>query len=235
MGALLSAAAVSAFSRSVAVVDRRQVSFSRRRSLGLLHQRVQKAGNALSVYFYPRRVALDAWLGLGIGRLGAIVGPLAGRLFARGLSWTPTTCLRHRGADADRRSDDILDGPLYGHARVEKHTEPKLKRRRRRHEPSMETAARSSTPTRRSTSGRSRPLQIVVAVLGACALSSRASTPPPSVYRAADHARLEVPSDTLGTILTADMVGLCSLSFLSPFSARFGHKRMVSLCTTSSV
>jgi AAHS family 4-hydroxybenzoate transporter-like MFS transporter len=39
---------------------------------------VQKGGNALSVYFYP--VALRStglgW-GLGIGRIGAIVGPLA--------------------------------------------------------------------------------------------------------------------------------------------------------------
>ena len=52
---------------------------------------VQKGGNALSIYFYP--VALRStglgW-GLGVGRLGAILGPLAVGYLLEDLSWTPT-------------------------------------------------------------------------------------------------------------------------------------------------
>ena len=41
-------------------------------------------------------------------------------------------------------------------------------------------------------------------------------------------------NDTLGTILTADMVGLLlGYLFVAPLSARFGHKRMVVACTAA--
>jgi AAHS family 4-hydroxybenzoate transporter-like MFS transporter len=43
-----------------------------------------------------------------------------------------------------------------------------------------------------------------------------------------------VPPATLGTILTADMVGLLlGYLFVSPLAARYGHKRMVVLCTAA--
>ncbi len=43
-----------------------------------------------------------------------------------------------------------------------------------------------------------------------------------------------LPANTLGTILTADMVGLLlGYLFVAPLSARFGHKRMVVVCTAA--
>ena len=42
-----------------------------------------------------------------------------------------------------------------------------------------------------------------------------------------------VPASVLGTILTADMVGLLlGYLFVAPLSARFGHKRTIIACTT---
>src|SRR5882762_3531712 len=78
------------------------------------------------------------------------------------------------------------------------------------------------------------PLQIVGAVLGACALFVEGFDTSAIGYIAPQITRAwKVPSDTLGTILTADMVGLLlGYLFVAPFSARFGHKRMVVACTT---
>jgi AAHS family 4-hydroxybenzoate transporter-like MFS transporter len=55
---------------------------------------VQKGGNALSIYFYPTALRSTGlgW-GLGIGRIGAIVGPLAvGYLLTSGWSSTAVFC-----------------------------------------------------------------------------------------------------------------------------------------------
>ncbi len=78
-------------------------------------------------------------------------------------------------------------------------------------------------------------LQILVGVLGACALLVEGFDTSAIGYIAPQLTRAwHVPPSTLGTILTADMVGLLlGYLFLSPLSARFGHKRMVVLCTAA--
>ena len=55
---------------------------------------VQKGGNALSIYFYPTALRSTGlgW-GLGIGRIGAILGPLAvGYLLTSGWSSAAVFC-----------------------------------------------------------------------------------------------------------------------------------------------
>ena len=78
-------------------------------------------------------------------------------------------------------------------------------------------------------------LQVLVGVLGGCALLVEGFDTSVIGYIAPQITRLwQVPSATLGTILTADMVGLLlGYLFVSPFSARFGHKRMVVACTAA--
>jgi AAHS family 4-hydroxybenzoate transporter-like MFS transporter len=78
-------------------------------------------------------------------------------------------------------------------------------------------------------------LQILVGVLGGCALLVEGFDTSVIGYIAPQISRLwHVPNSTLGTILTADMVGLLlGYLFVSPLSARFGHKRMVTACTTA--
>jgi len=78
-------------------------------------------------------------------------------------------------------------------------------------------------------------LQLLVGVLGACALLVEGFDTSVIGYIAPQITReWQVPPSTLGTILTADMVGLL-LGYLlvAPLSARFGHKRMVVACTTA--
>ncbi len=82
---------------------------------------VQKGGNALSVYFYP--VALRStglgW-GLGVGRLGAILGPLAVGYLLEDLGWTPTYVFCATALPMLVGAVAILTmGRAYGHARVE--------------------------------------------------------------------------------------------------------------------
>jgi len=82
---------------------------------------VQKGGNALSVYFYP--VALRStglgW-GLGVGRLGAILGPLAVGYLLEDLSWTPTYVFCATALPMLVGAVAILTmGRAYGRARVE--------------------------------------------------------------------------------------------------------------------
>jgi MFS transporter, AAHS family, 4-hydroxybenzoate transporter len=76
--------------------------------------------------------------------------------------------------------------------------------------------------------------QIVVGVLGACALFVEGFDTSAIGYIAPQIAReWNVPASVLGTILTADMVGLLlGYLFIAPLSARFGHKRTVIACTT---
>jgi MFS transporter, AAHS family, 4-hydroxybenzoate transporter len=76
--------------------------------------------------------------------------------------------------------------------------------------------------------------QIVVGVLGACALFVEGFDTSAIGYIAPQITReWNVPASTLGTILTADMVGLLlGYLFVAPLSARFGHKRTVIACTT---
>jgi AAHS family 4-hydroxybenzoate transporter-like MFS transporter len=76
--------------------------------------------------------------------------------------------------------------------------------------------------------------QIAVGVLGACALfvegfdTSAIGYIQPQITR-----EWSIPPDTVGTILSADLLGLLfGYIFLAPLSARFGHKRMVIACTT---
>ena len=79
------------------------------------------------------------------------------------------------------------------------------------------------------------PLQWLVGLLGGCALLVEGFDTSVIGYIAPQITRLwHVPPATLGTILTADMVGLL-LGYLlvSPLSARFGHKRMVVACTAA--
>jgi MFS transporter, AAHS family, 4-hydroxybenzoate transporter len=78
-------------------------------------------------------------------------------------------------------------------------------------------------------------LQKIIGVLGACALFVEGFDTSVIGYIAPQIAReWQVPSDTLGTILTADMLGLLlGYLFVAPLSARFGHKRMVIACTTA--
>jgi AAHS family 4-hydroxybenzoate transporter-like MFS transporter len=77
--------------------------------------------------------------------------------------------------------------------------------------------------------------QIFVGLLGACALFVEGFDTSVIGYIAPQITRLwQVPNDTLGTILTADMVGLLlGYLFVAPLSARFGHKRMVVACTAA--
>ncbi len=76
--------------------------------------------------------------------------------------------------------------------------------------------------------------QIVVGILGACALFVEGFDTSAIGYIAPQIAReWNVPASVLGTILTADMVGLLlGYLFIAPLSARFGHKRTVIACTT---
>lgn len=78
-------------------------------------------------------------------------------------------------------------------------------------------------------------LQIIVAVLSGCALLVEGFNTSAIGYIAPQITRLwHVPNSTLGTILSADMVGLLlGYLFLSPLSARFGHKRMLIACTAA--
>ena len=84
----------------------------------------------------------------------------------------------------------------------------------------------------RSNVGR---LQLLVGLLAGCALLVEGFNTSAIGYIAPQITRLwQVPNGTLGTILTADMVGLLlGYLFLSPFSARFGHKRMIIACTAA--
>ena len=82
---------------------------------------VQKAGNALSVYFYP--VALRStglgW-GLGIGRIGAIVGPIAFGYLLEDLDWSPTAVFAATALPMLVGAVAIVAmGRTYGHARLE--------------------------------------------------------------------------------------------------------------------
>lgn len=78
-------------------------------------------------------------------------------------------------------------------------------------------------------------LQKIIGGLGACALFVEGFDTSVIGYIAPQIAReWQVPSDTLGTILTADMLGLLlGYLFVAPLSARFGHKRMVIACTAA--
>src|SRR5436853_1206865 len=77
--------------------------------------------------------------------------------------------------------------------------------------------------------------QFLVGILGGAALLVEGFDTSAIGYIAPQITRLwHVPNSTLGTILTADMVGLLlGYLFLSPFSARFGHKRMIIACTAA--
>ena len=83
--------------------------------------------------------------------------------------------------------------------------------------------------------GKVGKLQILVAVLSGCALLVEGFNTSAIGYIAPQITRLwHVPNGTLGTILSADMVGLLlGYLFLSPLSARFGHKRMIIACTAA--
>jgi AAHS family 4-hydroxybenzoate transporter-like MFS transporter len=79
------------------------------------------------------------------------------------------------------------------------------------------------------------PMQWLIGLLGGCALLVEGFDTSVIGYIAPQLSKLwHVPASTLGTILTADMVGLL-LGYLlvSPLSARFGHKRMVVTCTAA--
>ncbi len=78
-------------------------------------------------------------------------------------------------------------------------------------------------------------LQIMVAVLSGCALLVEGFNTSAIGYIAPQITRLwHVPNSTLGTILSADMVGLLlGYLFVSPLSARFGHKRLLIACTAA--
>src|SRR5256885_11802973 len=77
--------------------------------------------------------------------------------------------------------------------------------------------------------------QFLVGILGGAALLVEGFDTSVIGYIAPQITRLwHVPNSTLGTILTADMVGLLGgYLFLSPLSARFGHKRLVVASTTA--
>src|SRR6266853_2861443 len=82
---------------------------------------VQKGGNALSIYFYPTALRSTGlgW-GLGIGRIGAIVGPLAVGYLLEDLSWTPTYVFCATALPMLVGAVAILTmGRAYGRARVE--------------------------------------------------------------------------------------------------------------------
>ncbi|HXJ01137.1 MAG TPA: MFS transporter, partial [Micropepsaceae bacterium] len=77
--------------------------------------------------------------------------------------------------------------------------------------------------------------QMLVGILGGCALLVEGFDTSVIGYIAPQLTRLwHVPPSTLGTILTADMVGLLlGYLFVAPFSAQLGHKRMVVACTAA--
>src|SRR5262245_11009609 len=79
----------------------------------------------------------------------------------------------------------------------------------------------------------SRP-QIAVGVLGACALFVEGfDTSAIGYIQPQINSEWGITPDTAGTILSADLLGLLfGYIFIAPFSARFGHKRMVIACTT---
>ena len=79
------------------------------------------------------------------------------------------------------------------------------------------------------------PVQVLVAILSGCALLVEGFNTSAIGYIAPQITRLwHVPSSTLGTILSADMVGLLlGYLLLSPLSARVGHKRMIVVCTAA--
>lgn len=83
--------------------------------------------------------------------------------------------------------------------------------------------------------GKVGRLQMLVGILSGCALLVEGFNTSAIGYIAPQITRLwHVPNSTLGTILTADMVGLLlGYLFLSPLSARFGHKRMIIACTAA--
>jgi len=83
--------------------------------------------------------------------------------------------------------------------------------------------------------GKIGKLQIFVAVLSGCALLVEGFNTSAIGYIAPQITRMwHVPNGTLGTILSADMVGLLlGYLLLSPLSARFGHKRMIVACTAA--
>jgi len=75
----------------------------------------------------------------------------------------------------------------------------------------------------------------LVGLLGAAALlvegfdTSAIGYIQPQITRAWD-----LPANTVGSILNADMVGLLvGYLLVAPLSARFGHRRMVIACTTA--
>lgn len=78
-------------------------------------------------------------------------------------------------------------------------------------------------------------LQMLVGFLSGCALLVEGFNTSAIGYIAPQITRTwHVPNSTLGTILSADMVGLLlGYLFLSPLSARFGHKRMIVACTAA--
>src|SRR5262249_36514631 len=79
------------------------------------------------------------------------------------------------------------------------------------------------------------PLQKLIGVLGACALFVEGFDTSVIGYIAPEITKAwHLPSDTLGTILSADLVGLI-LGYLlvAPLSAGFGHKRIVIVCTAA--
>jgi MFS transporter, AAHS family, 4-hydroxybenzoate transporter len=83
--------------------------------------------------------------------------------------------------------------------------------------------------------GKISRLQLLVAFLSGCALLVEGFNTSAIGYIAPQITHLwHVPNSTLGTILSADMVGLLlGYLFLSPLSARFGHKRMIIACTAA--
>ena len=78
-------------------------------------------------------------------------------------------------------------------------------------------------------------LQKLIGVLGACALFVEGFDTTVIGYIAPQIAKAwGISSDTQGFILSADLFGLLlGYLFLSPYSARFGHKRMVVACTAA--
>src|SRR5689334_10969095 len=113
---------------------------------------------------------------------------------------------------------------------------PKLgrKHRRQRRRGPMETAGTLDTDALIN-QRRIGAMQLLVGFLGGCALLVEGFDTSVIGYIAPQITRLwHVPASTLGTILTADMVGLLlGYLFVSPLSARFGHKRMVVICTAA--
>lgn len=90
----------------------------------------------------------------------------------------------------------------------------------------------ADTLINRSRIGR---LQVMVAILAGCALLVEGFNTSAIGYIAPQITRLwHVPNSTLGTILSADMVGLLlGYLCLSPLSARIGHRRMIIACTAA--